>query len=289
MGHAGIAPLHKQHHKTHINNRLIMRLALLTSNHIRHKYFARVLAEAHELAVVVAEDKGNQNQLLGQTEQETRILQEHFTSLETEQVRHFGNLEEFPSSVPTVMHVPRGEINNPEVVQMLKKSTIEGIAVFGCGMLRAEIFNLCPGAVINAHQGISPYYRGSGTNFWPFVNKELHCVGVTVHYIDAGIDTGGIICHGRPDIVQGDTLHGIGCKTVACSASLVARVFREMEQGNRPGGIAQWQQGRLYQRKDFNAQAVMTARQNMEAGLVERYLDALSEGRQPRIQLVDLR
>ena len=33
--------------------------------------------------------------------------------------------------------------------------------------------------IINAHLGLSPYYRGSGTNIFPFVNKEIEYVGVT--------------------------------------------------------------------------------------------------------------
>ena len=45
---------------------------------------------------------------------------------------------------------------------------------------------------LNVHLGLSPYYRGSGTNVWPLINTEPDMVGATL-CIDAGIDNGEII------------------------------------------------------------------------------------------------
>ena len=38
--------------------------------------------------------------------------------------------------------------------------------------------------MINVHLGLSPYYKGSATNFWPFVNNELQFLGVTFMVTD---------------------------------------------------------------------------------------------------------
>jgi len=266
-----------------------MRLALLCSNHIRHIYFAQVLQEHHDLIFVAAEDKGNQGQFVAQTEEGGEILQDHFASLEQEQRNFFGDLRKFPQSIFEVMHISRGGINSPEIAEKVKKHDIEGIAVFGCGILHEDIFGLCPGRVINAHQGISPYYRGSGTNFWPFVNKELQFVGVTIHYINARIDSGGIICHGRPNIEIGDSMHAIGCKTIEVSAALMATVFQEIEKGKVLAQIPQWDKGTLYQRKDFNAEAVLRAKRNMMDGMIEDYVETLKAKKAPKIQLIELK
>jgi len=85
-----------------------MRIALLTSDHIRHKYFASVLQERHDLRLVVAEEKGNRAQFEGKTADETRILENHFESLEQEQTRFFGNISEFPEGISETMFVHRG-------------------------------------------------------------------------------------------------------------------------------------------------------------------------------------
>jgi len=46
---------------------------------------------------------------------------------------------------------------------------------------------------INLHTGITPEYRGNACAYWALANSEPQNVGVTVHFIDEGIDTGGII------------------------------------------------------------------------------------------------
>lgn len=149
-----------------------MRIALLTSDHIRHKYFASVLQENHDLRLVVAEEKGNKFQFEGKTQEETSILKSHFESLEQEQARFFENISDFPKSISETMFVHRGGINSPTVVQKIRDHNVDGIAVFGCGILHKRIFELCPGCVVNAHQGLSPYCRGSGTKVELFATAD---------------------------------------------------------------------------------------------------------------------
>ena len=247
-----------------------MKLGLLTSNHIRHKFLANELNKKHELSIIISEEKGNQDQLVGRNDEENIILKKHFESLKIEQEIFFGK-QQWPKQVD-VIRIDRGSINSTEVEIKLKENKINGLAVFGPGILKENIFSISPGNVINAHQGISPYYRGSATNFWPFVNGELSYVGVTMHYIDKGIDTGDIICHGFPNIEKGDNMHRIGCKVVKETAMLFVKIFNMIEIGNKPCGIKQWYKGRLYQRKDFSAQAVIKARENISGGLVDQFL-----------------
>ncbi len=45
---------------------------------------------------------------------------------------------------------------------------------------------------VNIHPSFLPYYRGPIPTFWALLNGESEC-GVTIHYIDEGIDTGPII------------------------------------------------------------------------------------------------
>jgi folate-dependent phosphoribosylglycinamide formyltransferase PurN len=47
--------------------------------------------------------------------------------------------------------------------------------------------------VINTHVGITPRYRGVHGAYWALVNKDLKHCGITVHLVDPGIDTGGIL------------------------------------------------------------------------------------------------
>jgi methionyl-tRNA formyltransferase len=56
-------------------------------------------------------------------------------------------------------------------------------------ILKKEEFE--PQPTINFHPGLLPYNRGMYPHIWPLVDGSP--AGVTIHYIDAGVDTGDII------------------------------------------------------------------------------------------------
>ena len=58
-------------------------------------------------------------------------------------------------------------------------------------ILRKDILDLLPNKIINLHISYLPYNRGADPNFWSFIENTPK--GVTIHYLDEGIDTGDII------------------------------------------------------------------------------------------------
>ena len=58
-------------------------------------------------------------------------------------------------------------------------------------IFREKVRNIPPLSVINCHAGKLPYYRGRNILNWALINDEKE-FGITVHYIDDGIDTGDI-------------------------------------------------------------------------------------------------
>lgn len=59
-------------------------------------------------------------------------------------------------------------------------------------IFKNEFINLPPLKAINCHAGNLPFYRGRNILNWVLINDEKE-FGITVHYIDEGIDTGDII------------------------------------------------------------------------------------------------
>ena len=244
-------------------------IALLTSTHLRHRYVANKINDFFNLKVIVKEDKGNAYQHKGSNHSETQVLRDHFQSLADSEQRFFSD-SKWPTDCLTI-NLERGSINSERVLNALLGAKCDYVAVFGCGIINDDIISQFNGRIINAHQGLSPYYRGSATNFWPFVNNELQFVGVTMHYIDKGIDTGNIICHGRPSIDPCDNIHDIGCKVVLKTADLFCSIFSHLELGHSLIEHPQKVKGTLYQRKDFNADAVLIAQRNIKEGSIARY------------------
>jgi methionyl-tRNA formyltransferase len=59
-------------------------------------------------------------------------------------------------------------------------------------IFRKKIINVPHLGVINCHAGKLPFYRGRNVLNWALINDEKE-FGITVHYVDEGIDTGDII------------------------------------------------------------------------------------------------
>ncbi|APY07947.1 formyl transferase [Winogradskyella sp. J14-2] len=80
-------------------------------------------------------------------------------------------------------------------------SSLEKIKTYDCDVLvsmsfnqifRKGIINLTPKGIINCHAGKLPFYRGRNILNWALINDEKE-FGITVHFVDEGIDTGDII------------------------------------------------------------------------------------------------
>lgn len=85
------------------------------------------------------------------------------------------------------------KVNSDEFYELAQK--------YGCDLFvsmsynqifRSRIYNLPPLKTINCHAGKLPLYRGRNIINWALINDEKE-FGITVHYVDDGIDTGDII------------------------------------------------------------------------------------------------
>lgn len=78
-----------------------------------------------------------------------------------------------------------------------------GVSAFFGYVLPPEILNLLPEGCINVHPAYLPYNRGRHPNVWSIVDQTP--AGVTLHYMDAGVDTGDLIARQRVPIAPTDT------------------------------------------------------------------------------------
>ena len=154
------------------------------------------------------------------------------------------------------------------------------VLVFGTSLLKQPLIDAFAGRIINLHLGLSPYYRGAGTNFWPLVNGEPEYCGATIHFLDAGVDTGPIIAHARPAVAVGDGPHDVGNKTIIAAVEALADAA--IAHAAAPlAGVEQWEGGRVYRRADFSAAAVRQLTSNVERGMIDDYVRHRGERDRP--------
>ena len=251
-----------------------MRAILLTSTFRRHVFVANTVATGCDLAGVWQEEKTFRPERYAHDAADEAVIQRHFGARDGSETLHFASDASLRLGSHAVhREVAAGGCNDPAEVALMAAARPDVVLVCGTGILREPLLSAFDGRILNIHLGLSPYYRGAGTNFWPLVNREPEYAGATIHYLDAGIDTGPILSHARPQIERGDGPHDIGNKSIVAAAQALLRAA-----GAHVSGIAravpQWSGGRLYQRKDFSADAVRTLYRNFETGMIEEFLAA---------------
>jgi folate-dependent phosphoribosylglycinamide formyltransferase PurN len=67
------------------------------------------------------------------------------------------------------------------------------IVINGTSILSHDLIDALSVPIINIHAGITPEYRGVHGAYWALVQQDQEHCGVTIHFVDAGIDTGNVL------------------------------------------------------------------------------------------------
>lgn len=260
----------------------------LVGDQLRHRWYATLLADQPgvELRGVVSERQPPQPG--GATPEEDELVADHFARRREAEERHLGSARDWAGLGTPVLAVARGDTNTELVADWVRALEPDVLLLYGCGIVRAPLLDLYPGRAVNIHLGLSPYYRGHATNFWPLVNGEPECVGATVHVATLGVDAGGILRQARPAMNSDDGSHDIGCKALVAGAralldSLPAYAGGELQPVPQPPG------GRVYRHADFDAApgaAIAELRRRFAEGMIPAYLERKAE-RDARFPIVE--
>lgn len=87
-------------------------------------------------------------------------------------------------------------VNDAETIRLLEEADPDLVVVNGTRILSAEVLGAIRGRFLNLHAGITPAFRGGYGGYWALATGRPELAGVTVHWIDAGIDTGSVIKQG---------------------------------------------------------------------------------------------
>ncbi len=247
---------------------------IITSTTLRHKYFAiKILKEIPDSKVIF--EKRNRKKYY-QVEN-SNIMDIHFEKLFKAEEKAFKsfvkeNAEILNSRLLRV--IEPGEINLKESIDYLYSLKPNSIALYSVSILRDDIIKRFRGKLFNVHAGLSPYYRGTATNIWPIINKELEYIGMTIHHIDKGIDSGGLILQDRPNLVPKDDSHTMACKNTKLVTDMMIKVIR---QNNIFGKLPNIKQdlsiGKQYFFKDFTTNTVLELNRLLEDDIVLEYIN----------------
>ncbi len=120
--------------------------------------------------------------------------------------------------------------NAPGSIAQLKEWSPDLMIFTGGSILRQQLLDLPRFGVLNVHLGLLPEVRGMSSPEWSLLNHVP--VGVTVHYVDAGIDTGPILQRSEfPGAAQADSLSDLRNRLIAFGVEKAAEVIAGLDRG----------------------------------------------------------
>lgn len=129
-------------------------------------------------------------------------------------------------------------INDPAFIEKVKALHPDLIAVVNFEqILKEDIIGIPPRGCINTHASLLPKYRGRAPLNWAMLNGEKE-TGVTVHYIEKGIDTGDIISQVKIEINESDYIEDLLGKAKKLYPLIVDEAIEKIQK-NRVNPIKQ--------------------------------------------------
>ena len=212
------------------------KIIILTGSEIRHTYFKQYLSNDKRFKVLKTYCEGTEKSLKNITFKSTKssLLQKnHVLAREKSEKDFFLDYIKYTKDYSNSLIIPKGYINSSEVVMEINRLKPNLLICYGSSLIKSSLLKTFKGKFINVHLGLSPYYRGSGTNIFPIINKDYDMLGATFMYIDEGIDTGKIIHQFRTKIFFGDSPHTIGNRIIKTMTLIFTNLITNFEKLNK--------------------------------------------------------
>jgi len=128
--------------------------------------------------------------------------------------------------------LPSKNINAKKSLEMLKTFDPDLIiSITANQIFKKRLLNLPKHGCLNLHSALLPNYKGLMPTFWVLKNDEKE-MGVSVFFMDEGIDTGEILVQRAFPIEQKDTLENLIDKNKKIGMDTIVKSIELIQSGN---------------------------------------------------------
>ena len=188
---------------------------------------------------------------------------------------------------PDVEMVPISldELNSEKVQQHIRTASPEFLLTYGCHMLSEKTLACAQGEKWNIHGGLSPWYRGAITHFWPSYLLEPQKTGMTVHNLTQELDAGDVVHQCTAPLVKGDGLHQLAAKAVIEIGKELPELLRVVHEkgASAINKIKHKTPGRLWQGSHWQPHHLRLIYQLYDNRIVDYYLDGKIANSEPKL------
>lgn len=125
------------------------------------------------------------------------------------------------------------DLNDTRVENKLASIAPHLIVFTGGGLIRSNILSIPSLGIMNCHSGILPRYRGMDVVEWPLLEGDVQKaqVGLTLHYMDRGVDTGPLLLQHHETLRAEDSIESIRARLEPRMIELVLNGIRGLQSG----------------------------------------------------------
>ncbi len=166
-------------------------------------------------------------------------------------------------------------INSAESLNYLKQFAPDLLILASfTQILKPPVIDLAKKGTINLHGGKLPQYRGASVLNWQIINGEPE-IGISIIFVDEGIDTGDIIAQARWPLKPTDTIKDVVDKTLTLFPKMLLKAVKEIDAGTVKRIPQDKTKGRLYRKR--RPEDGLIDWQNMSLTQINNFVRALTK------------
>lgn len=256
-----------------------MKVILMLGSHPRHHYVAQQLLNTGKVVGYLVEHRESfvPAPPAYLNEQDKQNFIRHFHDRDRSEHRMFPAEVNVPDHV-AVRKVTIDQLNSEETIQWMNALQADLLISYGVHKLSDELLAQAPAQAWNIHGGLSPWYRGTTTLFWPFYMLQPNWAGMTVHKLSSKLDAGDILHHSVPGLAYGDGIHDVANKAVKQVADDLSYILTNLKQ-DELNFIPQKSAGKLFLSSEWKPEHLRVIYQLFNNDIVDHFLD----GKLPKV------
>jgi methionyl-tRNA formyltransferase len=160
----------------------------------------------------------------------------HTGKARRESIRKVASVDTRPRAADFVV----SSVNDDRTISLLAELHPEVVVVHGTRIIATALLNSVDCPVLNVHAGLTPRYRGVHGGYWALAEHHPEWVGTTVHLVDPGIDTGGILGQVTFTVTNDDSIGTYADLHLVHGLPLLAAQVEKVLEGGalEPGGAS---------------------------------------------------
>lgn len=121
------------------------------------------------------------------------------------------------------------DINGESSAKALREWDVDLGIIVGGRIIKSNIIQIPKLGILNKHSSILPKHRGLASEYWCLYYEDFDSLGITVHYVEPGLDNGPVVVQKKMLFEKGDTPVSLRFKSNIIGREAIVEAVREIE------------------------------------------------------------